>query len=102
MTEQKQAIWPFVLMLIFYALMLVGSSVILFFGLAFGSEAYRDRGIPFEELAMMSGPFVVSLVLLVATVFLWNARKYLATYIIFGACFVMFFFAFFGGLGLIL
>lgn len=102
MTEPKQAVWPFVLMLIFYGLMLVGSSVLLFFGLAFGSEAYRDRGIPFEELAMMSGPFVVSLALLVATVFLWNAGKYLVTYIMFGACFLMFFFAFFGSFGLIL
>ncbi|MEO9463422.1 MAG: hypothetical protein ABJ242_11895 [Marinomonas sp.] len=101
MSEQKQAIWPLVLMLIFYGLMLVGSAVLLFFGLAFGSEAYRERGIPLEELLMMSGPFIVSLALLVATVFLWNAGKYLATYIMFGATFLMFFLGFFLSFGMI-
>ena len=40
MTETKQSVWPLVLMLIWYAILLAGAGAVFFFGLAFGSELH--------------------------------------------------------------
>ena len=85
MMERKQSDIPLVLMILWYALLLAGTGMLMFFGMAFGSEAYRDRGIPLIEWVIIAGPFLVCLAMLAATVWLWNAGKYKATYALCGA-----------------
>ncbi|MEP2737229.1 MAG: hypothetical protein ABJP34_13140 [Erythrobacter sp.] len=91
MSETKQPIWPLIAMLVFYGLLLIGSGALLLLGLAFGSEAYRSAGIPLQELLLVSGPLIATLLLIIVTVLLWNAKKYTATYIIFGVSLLMVF-----------
>lgn len=84
MSDKKQAIWPLIVMLLFYGLLMIASGVIFMVGLAFGSEAYRSAGIPLQELLLVAGPLLITILLILATVLLWNAKKYTATYILFG------------------
>lgn len=71
--------------------MLLGSGAMLLLGLAFGSEAYRGKGIPLHELAVIGGPFIVAAALLVSTVLLWNTGKYRATYALFAMSLILLF-----------
>ena len=84
MSDKKQPIWPLIVMLLFYGLLTIGAGGIFLLGLAFGSEAYRSAGIPLTELLLVAGPLLITILLILATVLLWNAKKYTATYILFG------------------
>ncbi len=80
MTETKPSNLPLAMMLIWYVLMIMGCGMLLLIGMAFGSEAYRDRAIPLLEWLVIAGPFVVAIALLVATLWLWNRARYSAAY----------------------
>lgn len=75
MTEPKQPIWPLVLMLLWYALLLVGIGFAGLIVLSFGSEAYRSSGIPAHELLPVAIPFVLVIIATLSTVLLWNSGK---------------------------
>ena len=80
MTETKQSVWPLVLMLIWYAILLAGAGAVFFFGLAFGSEAYRSAGIPVWELLLIASPLVLVIILILATALFWNSGKRTVAY----------------------
>ncbi len=82
MTETKHSNLPLVTMLIWYALMIMGSGMLLLIGMAFGSEAYRDRSIPLLEWLIIGGPFLVAVAMLAATLWLWSRARYSAAYIV--------------------
>ncbi|WP_298465183.1 hypothetical protein [uncultured Erythrobacter sp.] len=84
MEQEKRSSWPLVLMLLWYGLLLAGSALVLLMGLMFGSEVYRGRPMPFVEWAIILGPFVVSLALLLGTIFLWNTGRRTIAYALCG------------------
>ena len=75
MTGEKQSNLPLVLMIIWYALTLIGTGLLLLFGLAFGSEAYRNNPMPLLEWIIIAGPFLLNVALLVLTIWLWTIGK---------------------------
>ena len=80
MSEEKKPVWPLLVMLIWYAVLLAGSAMLLVIGLSFGSEAYRGAGIPFGELLPMIMPIALVVIFILSTVLLWNAGKYKIAY----------------------
>jgi uncharacterized protein with PQ loop repeat len=80
MTQGRPSQAPLVLMCMWYLLLAAGSFVWFFVGILFGSEAYRDRGIPLIEWGMIAGPLLMSVALLIATIVLWNRGRRRETY----------------------
>lgn len=75
MSEAKKPVWPLVLMLLWYALLLVGIGFAGLIVLSFGSEAYRSAGIPAHELLPVAIPFVLVVIWTLATVLFWMSDK---------------------------
>lgn len=102
MTESKPSNLPFLLMLLWYALLIIGAGMLLLIGMAFGSEAYRDRGIPLFEWLIIGSPFLVAVALLAITIWLWKTARYNAAYLLCGLSVVLpvVAFAWYGGLAI--
>ncbi|MCK0128821.1 hypothetical protein [Erythrobacter sp. F6033] len=80
MNNTPKPAWHLALIIIWYGVLLLGSGGLALLGLAFGSEAYRNKPIPFIELAIIVGPFLVSAALLAATLYCWNTGRQRAAY----------------------
>lgn len=72
MTEAKSSNLPLIGMILVYMLCALGAFGHFFMGLLFGSEVYRDRGIPLAEWVLIAGPLMVIGAMLAATIMLWN------------------------------
>lgn len=72
MDSKRPSVLPLVLMIIWYALLLVGTGGFFLIGLMFGSEAYRGQPMPLIDWIRISGPILVNLALLGLTIMFWN------------------------------
>ncbi len=75
MTDRGGSNLALAAMLVWYGALLLGSGAIMLIGMAFGSEVYRDKGIPLEELLMIYGPFLATAVSMGATIYFWNKGR---------------------------
>jgi len=75
MSARTKPTWVLLLMILWYALLLMGTGALALLGAAFGSEAYRNNPIPIAELALIYGPFLAVLTLLLGTIVLWTKGK---------------------------
>ncbi len=101
MNEPKKPVWPLVLMLIWYGVLLAGVGFAALIILSFGSEAYRGDAIPMAEFLPVLIPLVLLVIWILATVLLWNADKRNFSYALCAISVLPLFLFFFGfGLGL--
>lgn len=84
MSEARQSNLPLIFLIIWYLLAMVGTGGMLMIGLMFGSEVYRGRPMPLVDWVVIAGPFLVNVVLLILTIWLWNSGRRQATYAVFG------------------
>lgn len=89
MTGKPPSAAPLVLMTMWYVLLGAGSLLWFFIGLMFGSEVFRDRGIPLMEWAMIVGPLLTTAALLISTIVLWKQGRRGITYALFAASLVL-------------
>jgi len=85
MTDARPSVVPLILMVLVYMLFVLGAAGYFFTGLMFGSEIYRDRGIPLAEWAMIAGPLVFTIAMLSATIMFWNKGRQRVSYALFAA-----------------
>lgn len=99
MSESDKPSWVLALIICWYVTLLLGSGFFAFLGTAFVSEPYRTRDISGLELAVILGPFFVTLALLLATMLLWKRDRIAEALSVFGISFALIAgVLFFGGL----
>ena len=75
MTDTKLSVLLLVLILGWYILLALGGAAWMLFGLAWGSEVYRGRGMPLIEWVILFAPLLVSIALLIASIISWRRGK---------------------------